>query len=70
MNWEEEVHTFEFLTHQDRTASLDFLNDFIGSLKELYQAVLDTDEDTIPKRFSVKGGNSFTRVTPKKTVRL
>ena len=69
MNWEQEVHTFEFLTDQDRTSSLDFLNDFIGSLRELYQTVLETDEDTIPKRFSVRGGHSFTTISPKKTIR-
>lgn len=66
MSWIAETHSFEFQTNGSRLESLDFLGDFIGSLKDLYEKVIELEDNKdFPSSFKVRGSLYFTDITPK-----
>ena len=55
MKWDEELHSFIFHTHENTTASIDFLGDIIGTLEHLKSFIMKEErrqyEDRSIKNF-------------------
>ena len=66
MNWEDETHTFTFVTGGDSLTALDSLGDLLGSLEDLYKKIRDDSETwgEIPYKYRVKGSQSYTKIGP------
>ena len=64
MNWEMEHHTFTFDTNGCKMEALDFLGDFMLSLKNLQSKIAEeyNYEDDLPARFKVHGGCCNTNI--------
>lgn len=64
MNWEDETHTFTFVTGGDSLTALDSLGDLLGSLEDLYKRIRDDSETVskIPYLYKVKGSQSHTKI--------
>jgi hypothetical protein len=64
MNWENEVHTFTFVTGGDIVTALDSLSDLMGSLDVLYKELLSEGEinGDISAEYKVKGSYGYTKV--------
>jgi hypothetical protein len=59
MDWETERHSYTFVTGGDRLTALDSLGDLIGSLRRLYDEIVETTDsydDEIPNSYKVTGG--------------
>jgi hypothetical protein len=61
MNWETESHGFTFESNGDRLEALDFLGDFIGSLKDLYEEIKNYEDRGVPNKIRVSGGCCSTK---------
>lgn len=66
MDWEDETHTFTFVTGGDSLTALDSLGDLLGSLEDLYKRIRDDSETwgEIPYKYRVKGSQSYTKIGP------
>lgn len=64
MNWETENHTFTLETGGDRLSTLDFLKDFMGSVEDLYNKIVQEYdyEQALPRQFKVHGGCTHTHI--------
>jgi len=64
MNWEDEIHTFTFVTGGDIVTALDSLSDLMGSLDVLYKELLSEGEinGDISAEYKVKGSYGYTKI--------
>ena len=64
MDWDEEMHSFTFVTGGDSMTALDSLKDLMGSLNKLYAHIIEQGgiNGELPDEIKVVGGCNWTQV--------